>query len=208
MLEVIRKLDMMIAAVSSRRFAPRIRPAGSPGVSPGAPVICGITATPVSNPESPSASFGNTMSAIPTMTSGFPCCVVSALHQSVITTGFSTTCPNDTAITTRFRRRNTATRTTAMPIASLNPLRNTSPSSATSPRVSGTSAPSNQAGANGFSTACAVASAAERVMVIMKSVAANPSSTSTKSLPPHQGSSRSSIAIEPSPRKLSRATRR
>ena len=95
-----------------------------------------------------------------------------------------------------------------MPIASLNPRRNTAASSATSTSVIGTSAPWNHAGANGFSTACAVASAADRVIVIMKSVAAKPSSTSTKSLPPHQGSSRSSMAIEPSPRKLSRATRR
>ena len=41
----------------------------------------------------------------------------------------------------------------------------------------------------------------------MKSVAANPSSTRTNSFPPHHGSRRSSIAIEPSPRKLSDATR-
>ena len=61
---------------------------------------------------------------------------------------------------------------------------------------------------NGFSTRCAVASAADSVMVIRKSVAAKPSSASTSSLPSHLGSSRSSIAIEPSPRKLSLATRR
>ena len=59
--------------------------------------------------------------------------------------------------------------------------------------------PANQAGAYGFAIAWAVASAADRVMVMMKSVAANPSSTSTNSLPPHQGSRRSSMAIEPSP---------
>ena len=68
--------------------------------------------------------------------------------------------------------------------------------------------PWNELGTSGFWMACAAASAADKVIVIMKSVAANPSSTSTKSLPPHQGSRRSSIAIEPSPLKLSRATRR
>ena len=45
-------------------------------------------------------------------------------------------------------------------------------------------------------------------MVMMKSVAANPSRTSTNSLPCQNGSSRSSIAIEPSPCGLSSATRR
>ena len=60
----------------------------------------------------------------------------------------------------------------------------------------------------GFSTTCAVASAADSVIVMMKSVAAKPSSTSTKSLPFQNDSSRSSIAIEPSPCGLSAATRR
>jgi len=53
-----------------------------------------------------------------------------------------------------------------------------------------------------------VASAADRVMVIRKSVAANPSRTSTNSLPTQAGSNRSSIAMDPSPRWLSLATRR
>ena len=43
---------------------------------------------------------------------------------------------------------------------------------------------------------------------MMKSVAANPRSVSTKSLPFHQGSRCSSMAMEPSPLGLSRATRR
>jgi hypothetical protein len=60
----------------------------------------------------------------------------------------------------------------------------------------------------GFSTRCAVASAAESVIVMMKSVAANPSSTSTNSLPFQKPISRSSIAIEPSPCGLSSATLR
>ena len=74
--------------------------------------------------------------------------------------------------------------------------------------VTATFWPCIQAGANGFSIACAVASAAESVMVIMKSVAANPSSTRTSSFPPQRGSSRSSMAMDPSPRGLSPATRR
>ena len=44
-----------------------------------------------------------------------------------------------------------------------------------------------------------VKGAADSEIVIMKSVAANPRRTSTRSLPAHQGSSRSSMAIEPSP---------
>ena len=54
----------------------------------------------------------------------------------------------------------------------------------------------------------AVASAADSVIVIRKSVAANPSSTRTKILPFQNDSNRSSIAIEPSPCGLSSATRR
>src|SRR6059058_2936105 len=77
-------------------------------------------------------------------------------------------------MTTKFNARNTATSTTAIPMASLNPFRNTAPSSATRNRVRGTWLPWNHAGANGFSRACAVASAAERVIVIMKSVAPKP----------------------------------
>ena len=68
--------------------------------------------------------------------------------------------------------------------------------------------PARNAGTFGFSTMCAVASAAERVIVIRKSVAAKPSSTRTNSLPFQNDSSRSSIAIEPSPCGDSSATRR
>ena len=60
----------------------------------------------------------------------------------------------------------------------------------------------------GFSIRWAVASAADRVMVIMKSVAAKPSRASTNSLPFQNDNSRSSMAIEPSPCGLSAATRR
>ena len=68
--------------------------------------------------------------------------------------------------------------------------------------------PWTSAGTLGFSTMWAVASAADRVMVIRKSVAAKPSRTSTNSLPFQKDSSRSSIAMEPSPCGLSTATRR
>ena len=69
------------------------------------------------------------------------------------------------------------------------------------------SCPPSHGSIAGFSTRCADASAAESVIVITKSVAAKPSSTRTKSLPFQKLSSRSSMAIEPSPRGLSSATR-
>ena len=76
---------MMIAAVVSSRCAPRMRPTGLlRRCRSRRRVICGMTATPVSKPERPSASFGKTISAMPTMTSGLPCCAVSAAHQSPI----------------------------------------------------------------------------------------------------------------------------
>jgi hypothetical protein len=54
----------------------------------------------------------------------------------------------------------------------------------------------------------AVASAAERVMVIIKLVVANPNKTRTNNLPVHLESKFSSIEIEPLPNGLSAATRR
>ncbi len=75
-----------------------------------------------------------------------------------------------------------------MPIASLKPLRKTAPRRAIRDERDGDLvAFEKAAGTNGFSSTCAVASAAERVMVTMKSVATNPSSTRTKSLPCHHG---------------------
>lgn len=95
-----------------------------------------------------------------------------------------------------------------MPIASLKPRRNTPPSRASSPRVISICWSWRNEGTCGFSTTCAVASAAESVIVIMKSVAAKPSSTRTNSLPFQKDSSFSSIAIDPSPCGESSATRR
>ena len=53
-----------------------------------------------------------------------------------------------------------------------------------------------------------MASAEERVIVMIQEVATKPSSTRTKILPRQNGSSRSSIATEPWPCGLSWATRR
>ena len=56
---------MITAAVVSSFFVPRIRPVGFSSVSSGSPSTCGMTATPVSKPERPSASFGKTSRATP-----------------------------------------------------------------------------------------------------------------------------------------------
>ena len=93
-------------------------------------------------------------------------------------------------------------------MASPKPRRNTAPSSSDEDERDEHPMPWRKAGANGFSTMCAVASAADSVIVMMKSVATKPSSTRTKSLPRQHDSSRSSMAIEPSPCGLSAATRR
>lgn len=84
----------------------------------------------------------------------------------------------------------------------------TAPSSATSTSVMSICLPCSALARCGFSTRWVEASAAESVIVMRKSVAAKPSSVSTKSLPFQNDSSRSSMAIEPSPRGLSWATRR
>lgn len=177
-------------------------------VSVASPRTWGITATPVSNPDMPSASFGKTSSATPTMASGEECSRVMASVQSPTLTGWVRISQAEVARTTTLRNRYVATSTTAMPIASRNPLRKTAARAVTRTRVIHTFSPCIQLGAKGFSTTCAEASAADSVIVIMKSVAANPSSTSTKSFPAHQGSRRSSMAIEPSPCGLSLATLR
>ena len=62
-----------------------------------------------------------------------------------------------------------------------------------------------QCGTSGFSMMCAVASAAESVIVMTKSVAAKPSRHSTSALPFQRGSSSSSSEMLPSPCGLSRA---
>ena len=65
MLLVIRKTLMISAAVVSSLRVLRIRPVGlGSACRPGRPCTSGITATPVSKPDSPSASFGKSSSAI------------------------------------------------------------------------------------------------------------------------------------------------
>ena len=49
---------MMSAAVRSSFLVFLMRPIGRAGSSPGSPFTSGITATPVSNPDKPSASLG------------------------------------------------------------------------------------------------------------------------------------------------------
>ena len=72
---------MITAAVRSIFFVLRMRPVGASSVSVASPRTSGITATPVSNPDSPSASFGKRMTAIATIIIGSPCCSKSAIFQ-------------------------------------------------------------------------------------------------------------------------------
>ena len=92
--------------------------------------------------------------------------------------------------------------------ASLNPSRNTPPRTSSSTTVIATACPCRASGRYGFSSRCTVASAADRVIVMIHEVATKPSSTRTKILPRQNGSRCSSIATEPCPCGLSRATRR
>jgi hypothetical protein len=95
-----------------------------------------------------------------------------------------------------------------MPIASLKPLRKTAPSVVSSTRVMTTCWPWRDSGVKGCSTMCAVASAAESVIVTTQPVATNPSRHRMSSLPFQKERRFSSIAIEPWPLGLSAATRR
>lgn len=104
-LVAIRKQLMITAAVVSSFFVSRMRPAGRSSVSDASPLTCGITATPVSNPDRPSASFGKTSSATPTITRTFPCSVVRALDQSVTTCPAVATCHSPATTTTTLSAR-------------------------------------------------------------------------------------------------------
>ena len=81
---------MISAAASSSRRAPRIRPAGLASVSPGSPWTRGITATPVSKPERPSASLGNSSSETPAIVAQLPCWTKSASRQRGSSSGCET----------------------------------------------------------------------------------------------------------------------
>ncbi len=190
---------MITAAAVSNLPVLRMRPFGRFGLSPSLPRTSGITATPVSKPESPSASRGNRISDTAIIWNTFPCSCVRASCQSEMSEGWLTILPMPTAITMALRTRYVTTRPTAIPIASVKPLRKTAPSSAIRNSVTPTWCPSSNSGAKGFPSTWAEASAAESVIVMMKSVATKPSRTSTKSLPCHQVSSRSSMPMESSP---------
>ncbi|MER5426919.1 hypothetical protein [Streptosporangium roseum] len=97
----MRKKLMINAAAVSRRLVPLIRPAGRSGSSSCDPRTRGITATPVSKPDSPSASFGKTSSATPIMTSGLEYCAVSAFSQWTTVSGRARRCRVD--VTTMIR---------------------------------------------------------------------------------------------------------
>jgi hypothetical protein len=104
-LEVIRKPLMIRAAVVSSLRVLRMRPTGRSGVSPGPPLTSGITATPVSNPDRPRASFGNTSSATPTISRGLSYWPTSSRSHSTTTWGLVSTCSRATRTTTRLRLR-------------------------------------------------------------------------------------------------------
>ncbi len=207
--ELSTSIALMITADVVRSFlAPTIRPTGLASVSPGRPWISGMTATPVSNPDRPSASLGKTTSETSTIATGSGCSRLRRFRHSVTTWGAVATCQSASPTTTTLSSRYAPTRGTAIVIASRKPLRKTAASSASRTSVMAMCWPRSASGMSGFSTACAAASAADSVMVMTKSVAANPRSTRTNALPAHHGSRCSRIAIDPSPWGESRATRR
>ena len=66
---------------------------GRSSVSSGSPLTSGITATPVSNPDRPSASFGNTSSAAPIISIGLPCCASNAVASPCSSSGWAQISP-------------------------------------------------------------------------------------------------------------------
>lgn len=104
-LVVTRKTLITTAAVVSNRRVPAMRPAGARSVSVSAPWTSGITATPVSKPDSPSASFGNTTRATPIITSGSLYLPVNAEDQSPTTVGWPTMWASATTTTTALSTR-------------------------------------------------------------------------------------------------------
>ncbi|CAM5554671.1 hypothetical protein STANM309S_01393 [Streptomyces tanashiensis] len=101
----IRKTLMISAAVVRSFLVSRMRPVGFSSVSPSSPLTCGMTATPVSKPDRPSASLGKTRRATPTMANTLPCSAVSAVVQSVTTWPSVRTCQRPLMTTTTLRPR-------------------------------------------------------------------------------------------------------
>jgi hypothetical protein len=96
---------MISAAVVSSRRVLRIRPAGRSGSSFGPPLTSGITDTPVSNPDRPRASLGNTTSATATANHQLPRSASNALDQSPTRCASVNTCRSATTTTTAFSAR-------------------------------------------------------------------------------------------------------
>lgn len=81
----------MSAAVVRSLLALRIRPAGSSAVSVGSPLTSGMTTTPVSNPDRPSASAGKTSSDAAMIPNGIEWVAVMWSVQSPMTVGWVNT---------------------------------------------------------------------------------------------------------------------
>ena len=96
---------MISAAVVSSLRALRMRPVGSAAVSAGSPLTSGITTTPVSNPDRPSASAGKTSSDAPITASGEECASVTAVVQSENVRRVGETCEKPSTTTTALSPR-------------------------------------------------------------------------------------------------------
>jgi hypothetical protein len=134
-LEVSSSTAMIAAATDSSLRVPEIRRASRSPAVPSPSATCGMTSTPVSNPDRPRASLGKATSATPITASALECSWVRADHQSVTSAEPVATCTRASPTTTAFSARYTPTSTTAMPMASPNPRRNTAPSAASRTRV-------------------------------------------------------------------------
>lgn len=91
---------MMSAAVVRSLRALRIRPVGASWVSVGSPATSGMTTTPVSNPDRPSARAGKTSSAAPMIPKGAECALVIASTQSGTSEACAATWSSPSTMTT------------------------------------------------------------------------------------------------------------
>src|SRR3954452_795638 len=195
------------AEVSSLRVLRTRAASRSWSVRPSA-ALRGIMLTPVSNPDRPRTRSGKAARAGSRIPPKPPPPEVSRSIQVLTAPGVRTTAMIPATTTTALSSRKTATSGIATDTASVNPFRNTAPRINRSTIVTATWCPCRKDGKNGFWIMCTLASAADRVIVMIHEVATNPSSTSTKILPRQNGSRCSSMATEPCPWGLSFATRR
>jgi hypothetical protein len=126
---------MMPAAVRSSFFVFRIRPSGFSSVSVASPRTSGITATPVSKPDRPSASFGNRMMAIAPIITGSPWRANSAAFHSITSCGWRRISCTLFITTMTFMARYRPTSPIASVIASRNPRRKIPPRTTSSRSV-------------------------------------------------------------------------